>query len=216
MVLVPAGAWLLWQRDRTAWRRLWSPRGFLLALVIAGTWPVLVIAREPWALDLWLEHTFGRAAGTLGFGQPWWYYLSTVPYQLLPWTLATLKGAVPSLRRGWQQRDSADRFLWLWGLLPIFVLSLSHGKHHHYLIHCLPAFTAVTTMGILAMGKEIQQRRRDSRFVAWLLVLLIAPALLAAGFFVGQRLPAMRTDIALLGIIGALASGRRRRLLVAG
>ena len=93
-----------------------------------------------------------RAVGWTGYEQPWWYYLTTVPWQLLPWTLALLFAAGPSFARAWQRPDSPDRFIWCWGIVPIVLLSLFHGKHHHYIISCLCAFSPLCALGLLRFG----------------------------------------------------------------
>jgi hypothetical protein len=96
-----------------------------------------------------------RATSGAGFTQPWWYYLGTWAWQLLPWTGALLLAAGPSLRRALQQRDAPDRFLWCWAIIPIVLLSFSKGKHHHYIISCLCAFTPLIALGLLRLGKRV-------------------------------------------------------------
>lgn len=199
MALIPCLTWLLWQRERHAWKRMWSPIGLVLGIFIAGAWPALVIIKEPSAVDLWLAHTVGRAKGAIGYGHPWWYYLAKLPSSLLPWTLVTLIGAIPSLKRMWREADSADRFTWLWALVPIFLLSLSHGKHHHYMLPCLPGFTLVTTIGMFELARRIQEHNKYVVSAAWGVIAVISPALLVASLVAGSRLADYRVDAWILG-----------------
>ena len=84
--------------------------------------------------------------------QSWWYYLTTVPWQLLPWTPALLFAAWPSLSLAWRQPRSADRFIWCWAIVPIVFLTLFRGKHHHYIIASLCALSPVCALGMLRAG----------------------------------------------------------------
>jgi len=204
LILTPCLAWLLLQRQASGWKRMWSPGGLLLGTLIALVWYFLAWQREPAALDLWLYHTLGRAVGTTGYSKPWWYYLEKFPGHLLPWTAVTAIGSLPSLRGAWRDRAGADRFAWLWALVPIFLLSLSRGKHHHYLIHCLPGFTLVTVRGLFVLERSIFQGGRYAVRIAKLGAFLLAPALLAGGMVAGIFLIRIRLDV---WVISAVASG---------
>ena len=205
MALTPCLAWLLWRCEPRAWKRMWSPVGLGLGLLIAVAWPFLVIMKEPSALDLWLSHTVGRAKGDIGYGRPWYYYLTKFPSSLLPWTLITVIGAIPSLKRMWKKADSVDRFTWLWALAPMFLLSLSHGKHHHYLLPCLPGFTFVTTKGVLKLAQYIRDHGKYTVAVAWSVITVISPAVLTTGLVAGFRVADYRVDAWMLG--GLLSVG---------
>ena len=204
MVLTPCLAWLLWRRESSAWKRMWSPTGLVLGILIAVAWPALVLMKEPSALDLWLYHTVGRATGATSYSRPWWYYLSMIPMQLLPWTPITLIGAVPSLKRMWREADSADRFTWLWALVPIFLLSLARGKGHHYLLSCLPGFTLVTTLGLLEIGQRIREHDRYAVALARIAIFVLAPGVLMGGLVAGFKLTNFRADAWILGVVAFL------------
>ncbi|MFV1965769.1 MAG: ArnT family glycosyltransferase [Pirellulaceae bacterium] len=158
LTMLSCGGWLLLSGRTSKLRDFVSPLGMFVALAIAASWPVAVILSEPGAVELWQQHLFGRAATGIGFGKPYWYYLTTWPEQLLPWTAFLLIGAVPSLRRAWQEPLSPDRFVWGWLLGQTALLSLSNGKHHHYLMHALPAMSAVIAMGLLRTEEVIRQQ----------------------------------------------------------
>ncbi len=204
MVLTPCLAWLLWRRETHAWKQILSPTGLALGIIIAVAWPALVLMKEPSALDLWLYHTVGRATRATGYGRPWWYYLSMFPMLLLPWTPITLIGTAPSLKRMWREGDSADRFTWLWALVPMFLLSLARGKNHHYLLSCLPGFTLVTTVGVLEIEQRIQQQDRYAVAVARGAIFVLAPGLLLGGLVAGCKLTNFRADSWILGVVSSL------------
>jgi len=150
-------AWVAWRRDGAGLRRLLSPAGILCAAAIGSIWPLLVLPREPAALDLWTHHLLGRATGDdSSYAKPFWYYLSSWPWQMLPWTPFLVLGAPASLRRAWREPQSPDRFLWCWAMVPFLLLSLSVGKHHHFLIHALPALSPIAALGLLRAGAWIR------------------------------------------------------------
>ena len=204
MVLTPCLAWLLWRRESPAWKQMWSPTGLALGILIAVAWPALVLMKEPAALDLWLYHTVGRAKGATIYSRPWWYYVPMIPTQLLPWTPITLIGTVPSLKRMWREGDSADRFTWLWALVPIFLLSFARGKSHHYLLSCLPGFTLVTTIAVLEIEQHIREKNRYAVAVARGAIFVLAPGALLGGLVAGFKLTNFRADAWILGVVVCL------------
>ena len=155
LILVPCLVYLLWQRDGAAWRRMISWTGWILGLAIALAWPVIVSVRLPGARELWGAEIMEHAVGETGYSQPWWYYLTTAPWRLLPWTLALLIAGAPSLKRAWHEPDSPDRFIWCWVTVPILMLSSFSGKHHHYIIGCLCALTPLCAIGLLRCGTKV-------------------------------------------------------------
>ncbi len=216
LVLLTCIGGIVIRRDIGALKKLFSPSGLLLAVVVALWWPVVVVLREPAVLELWNSHLFGRAAGTLGYQRPLWYYLTTWPVQLLPWTPLLFFGVGASLRRAWSEPKSPDRFVWWWALAQMFLLTLSSGKHHHYLIYALPAMSPIIGMGLLRIGEriagEVQQARRSSWF--WFSG---AAVLVIGGAAAAVLVEAFRIDIlcvASLLALGGLGIGifvRRRR-----
>jgi 4-amino-4-deoxy-L-arabinose transferase-like glycosyltransferase len=138
MVLAPVGVWLAVHQFRGG-RWLVSPVGWVVCVVVAAAWPVALLQQHPDALALWEHHTLGRLDPATAFNpKPAWYYLTTLPWQLLPWTLVMLPAVPVSLRRAWCEPHSADRWLWVWFVTLFVVLSAARGKHHHYLIYALP------------------------------------------------------------------------------
>ena len=155
VILAPCLTYLIVKRDRSAWRRMISWPGILLAVMIALAWPLAVLAQVPEGRELWRSEIAKRATGGAGYQQPWWYYLETAPWQLLPWTAALLIAAGPSLNRARREPHSPDRFIWIWALVPIVLLSFFRGKHHHYIMSSLCAFSPLCAIGLLRFGIRI-------------------------------------------------------------
>jgi 4-amino-4-deoxy-L-arabinose transferase-like glycosyltransferase len=81
--------------------------------------------------------------------KPIWYYFTTIPWQLLPWTIVMLPALPASIRIAWRQPRSLDRFMWIWFLAPLLVLSIVKAKHHQYLIHALTPCSYWAALGLL-------------------------------------------------------------------
>lgn len=150
MVLIPLMGYVLWQRDWRLLRWLCYLPGMALALGMSAAWPAAIVWRHPEAIELWWVHTFGRMGDARCINpEPIWYYFTTIPWQTLPWTPAILAGLAASWRRGLRYGQPADRFLWLWFMLPLIALSLVRAKHHHYLIYALPPCSIWAAEGLV-------------------------------------------------------------------
>jgi 4-amino-4-deoxy-L-arabinose transferase-like glycosyltransferase len=181
--------------------------GILMGLALAAVWPILIVWRFPQAGDLWWMHTFGRVTGpkVLNPG-PWWYYFSTLPWQLLPWTPCVLLGMSASLARAGQHPRGADRFLWIWFGTQFVFLSAVAAKHHHYLIHALPPCAVWASEGLLRVFEGASTWW--NRFRTGVAVRLMMAALFGLGLAFTTALPSLFphwacvTDVVLLTLLG--------------
>lgn len=118
---------------------------------------------------------FRNIVGRLFLGvskaQPPWYYATTLPVDLLPWTLV-LPWALPWV---WRRRASekAMWFLWCASVPALIFFSLSVGKRAVYLLPLFPVLAiwlAVSTLDLID-GAHARGRRRIG--LAWSVVLLL-------------------------------------------
>jgi 4-amino-4-deoxy-L-arabinose transferase-like glycosyltransferase len=155
MAGVPLGTYILWTRrwqwfGRLSW--LWG----WVALAVAGClWPWLMYQRHPDVLEMW-QFDYGARLNQGYVGEPWWYYLATMPWALLPWTPFALLGAWMTTKRLWQADSTRERFLWCWAIVTVLFFSLPDGKHHHYIIHCLPPWGILSAVGLVRYRLMIQ------------------------------------------------------------
>lgn len=217
--------WLLLRWEWAALRRLWSPAGIALALVLVALWPAMVAAAGHGEVlwDEWVMHVVDRGRGGGAFSghmDPWWFYGPAVLWQLLPWTPLVFVGAVPSLKRAWQDRASPDRLLWCWALLPPLLLSFAAFKSAHYAMSALPAFAPVIALGLVKVGDWLRAMSETWRGRLAMAGLAAAGAFLVGGGVAGFVWPEFWAHIWWpSGIVAvALAAGSLllRRGLIAG
>jgi 4-amino-4-deoxy-L-arabinose transferase-like glycosyltransferase len=145
---------LAWERDAVALHRLWAPRLWALAALLALTWPMLIVAQHGHAaLSLWKMHIWARLIPQEGggpfAGESLGEYVAALLAQALPWTPFAFVGAWQSLGRALGRRHSSrescapissatmvtgDRLLWVWAVLPLTLLALVPVKNAHYAI----------------------------------------------------------------------------------
>ena len=253
LIFGPVLAWLLVERRWREWRGACNPPGLLLFAAAVLVWPLLVARQIPDAPAVWWEETVGRAAGRLG-ERPVWYYVPHLFSLTLPWTPVWWLVVRPSWRRafrgaagGWPDSagrradrrlrdawratvasgDPRERFLWVWLIVTLLVVSIQANKHKHYLMPALPVLAIWAGRGTAVCLRWVRERRRgtrsfDPRFVAAALLtaaagfaaVLSLPAGLAARAGIAAAVAAGAVGFSLLFL--AVAAGRPRAASLAG
>jgi len=158
MVLAPCGLYFVIQRDVTAIKRMFDPLGLLLFAACAVVWPWLVVRQVPEAADIWWKQTFGRAVGAFG-REPLWFYIPYLFRAVLPWTVLVLLAIPSSWRAAWKQKDPRDRFLWVWFLAQLAIVTLSAGKRTHYINPALPALAILSGRTLVDLLERVRRHR---------------------------------------------------------
>ncbi len=148
-------------RARDATRgRLFAWTALVAGVVLALSWFVLQVRRDPTLARYWLwGETFERVATTEhGRDKPSWFYFVALPVGALPWTPFWPR-SVSALRAAWRAAgaaadgllarlrslDERALFLLLWIVPPFLVFQLSGSKMPFYVTPLLvPASLAVT------------------------------------------------------------------------
>ncbi len=211
LAAAPCLVWDAWTRRLGTSRQLFSASGLALVVLAWLAWPALVVAREPAALQMWYDHMFGRISGRIDFNvEPVWYYLTTWPWQMLPWTPLLCVAAWPSLKRAWHNPNSPDRFIWCWSVVPVLLLSLSRGKHHHYLLYSLPSLSTLVALGLMECGRRIVDQSHHTLELAKLYSYVVAPLALVVAGVIAYQFSEYRSEAVFFGVLiacGAIALG---------
>lgn len=158
MTLAPTAGFVLLSLQPDRIRRYSWVWGWLAFFALGAAWPLAAYWRHPDVIDLWMFDLVGRMNGSYQLiTQPWWYYLPAILWETSPWTIAVVIGLKRTARSAWADANSPERFLWLWGVAPIVLLSFASGKHHHYVIHCLPALAIVGSLALESVWRAAMQ-----------------------------------------------------------
>ncbi len=179
-----AVAWALASGRLRPLRHLAPLRGFLLTAALVLPWYVATWLRHGrlFVDDLVLRHMVGRTLEHLhdtntSDDVSFRYYLAQLGFALLPWSGLVLLG----LARAFRDRASrAERFLAIWALLAVAMMTVMRTKFHHYAFPALPP---------LAMLAGITFARPPPREALALAMFAAAIALAAGWSLISSRDP---------------------------
>jgi 4-amino-4-deoxy-L-arabinose transferase-like glycosyltransferase len=142
-VVLPAFILLTFVVVRRDWRLLREarlPLGIPLFLLVAAPWFYLVnqATGGKWLSDFIYIHHIRRFTDPLGHREPFYYYFTTLPVDLLPWTIFALPAlfAYKPSKKLFAEPTSLIFTLWFFVIFIFF--SLSDSKRDLYLLPLLP------------------------------------------------------------------------------
>lgn len=218
MVLAPTILYLLVERRYRSFLHLLNPVGLALMATAVFLWPFLVLHRFPDALQIWKTETVGRALGAMN-SEPFWFYVPAMVWMTLPWTpwavaalpaswkqawgsfpLGRLAASLPTFRRCTQTGAAAaddanvgnarERFLWIWLLTDLGIVTASADKHEHYLLAALPVFSLFAGQRLAVLAKQTRPNAQSpDKFVAVLCTLVAVVVATVTPAFVIERHP---------------------------
>ena len=179
-VVLPALLLISYMVVRRDWRMLLRaklPLGIALFLLVTAPWLILVSQATDgkWLADFLYIHHFQRYLAGAGHRQPFYYYFTTLPVDLLPWTIFV----VPALVAYWPYRkvfhEPVLLFFVLWFLTVFLFFSFSDTKRELYLVPLLPTVAlllgnyfddlrngAVAETGLYSLDRRWQFCRRGN------------------------------------------------------
>jgi 4-amino-4-deoxy-L-arabinose transferase-like glycosyltransferase len=128
--LLAAGLWILTEHGTRGMRRLWSPVGIALFVLITLAWvgPFLALGARSWVEDSvqgdWLAWYMGRPDNLKEFGQQLFSWS-------LPWSLVSVLALASAVRA---RRVPEVRFALIWFAVPLVVVMLSAHLKGRYLL----------------------------------------------------------------------------------
>ncbi len=123
--------------------------GWLSYLLIGLMWPVFAYLHYPDVADIW-AYDYGHRWNKNYIGEPFWYYLVHVPWNLFPWVFLALLGLLTTRHQALKRRPSSWLFIWCWAIVPPVVFSSFNGKHHHYMLSCMAPHAVLAAAGAVA------------------------------------------------------------------
>lgn len=215
-LLVPAGAYAAARLAagegrllrKTHW--LWGP---LIALALPAAW--LGLARwdgapEGYFRELLFSQNLERAAGELGHRQPLYYFFTTLPADLLPWSLV-LPAAILILRRDPDRRLLLRRLGGWLGFIFVF-FSLVTSKRNVYVLGLFPAVAILIGSAWSDLDAAQFRWARFARGAFQVLLLGIGLGLCLASFAPQLPIPGWTLwPAGLAALIGGIALWREAR-----
>ncbi|MFY9571837.1 MAG: glycosyltransferase family 39 protein [Blastocatellia bacterium] len=196
--------------------------GFIVFLVVAGTWYVPVTMRHGWAFieEFFIRHHFERyTSNEFGHPQPVYFFPLVALAGSAPWTFFLVPAAarLRSLKPRSGDRDSLRTLAWIWVAVPLLFFSLSESKLPGYVLPVFPALAVI-------IGIEIDRFRRGEsdlllKAAAWMTVVTLLIA--GVGFLYYLRLEEVRVNAwqtvlaalpLMIALISSVALGARKCL----
>jgi len=170
MMFIPVTAFILLTGKLSLLRRYLWAWGVMLFLLIGLWWPLVITLEVPGAIELWLYDLLGRTSGDYSLmSKPFWYYAVALLQVNAPWILLAPVAFVATWRAALYDRESPERFLWLWAFSVPLVLSFFSGKHHHYLLHSVAPWAMLAALGLKRMASRIPVVCRSPQVAASIL-----------------------------------------------
>jgi len=180
-------------RDSARLREMRIGSGLAIWAGVVLLWlvPAAVTGGSAYLETLVIKQNVTRYADPWHHFQPFYYYLTTVPADFLPWFFF-LPGA---LWLGWRRATANDRrgylFACCWMIVTILFFSLSPAKRTVYVLQMFPAMAMIVAWSMSEVASSWARLRRFALVPAALLALLFAA--LPLGWLALGRLHPERT-----------------------
>ena len=225
-VVLPGLLFLAVMLVRREWRLIFVLKlhlGLPLFFLIAAPWFYLVTRATDgkWLADFIYIHHIQRYTAGAGHRQPFYYYLTTLPADFLPWTIFLIPAlfAFRPYRRRWA--DPVVQFFVLWFFAVFLFFTFSDTKRDLYLLPLMPTLALFVGRYFddLATGKIALSAAYQGLTIAFFgLVAIAGFAVPCAAWFVRRDAVAAMLPtslVLLLGGSGAVLFLWRRRPLQA-
>ncbi|MDE6378914.1 MAG: glycosyltransferase family 39 protein, partial [Muribaculaceae bacterium] len=158
--LVATTVWLLLTRRIRLWTRAWGWPTWTLLIVLCAGWFGAVYAEggTEYLDNLLVHQTVGRAVNSFHHKRPFWYYLVSLTYTLLPWTFIIFGAVVYAIRKYRRTDCSLFNYFLVIILSTLVLLSVISSKLQVYMLPAYPFMVYLAAM--------VCARHRDSRLVA--------------------------------------------------
>jgi 4-amino-4-deoxy-L-arabinose transferase-like glycosyltransferase len=154
--------------------------GPILFLLIVLPWPIVVTARAPEGLMFWKREFIDRFMGDYATGhKPFWYYLPTVFLLAAPFSAFVPYVVFAPFYSVWEKKTPTMRYLWLWFVVQILVMTISGGKRQHYILSAFPAFSILAGICLYDMIFELKafKQKQVKMFFVCHIIAAIAAAI---------------------------------------
>lgn len=144
--------WMIWQRQWSILKWIFSPLGIFLFLIISLPWFVAVQRANPDFLHyFFIFEQFDRFSQA-GFNNmmPWWFYLAVIGVTLLPWSILIIPNVIYFIRNS-DRYSKIEKFLTSWVIVVLVFFSIPHSKIITYILPLVPPLILLLARGTMLM-----------------------------------------------------------------
>jgi 4-amino-4-deoxy-L-arabinose transferase-like glycosyltransferase len=173
-------AFLLWNGDRGELRRLRVGRGLLLVAAVVLAWliPAALAGGGAYLDQIVLRQNLTRYANPWHHRLPWYYYLTVIPPEFMPWSFLLPGAFVLGRGLGGRAREGF-RLAVGWTVVTLVFFSLSPAKRDVYVLTLYPALAWLVGVSLDRLVLLWPARRRWGSWPFALLALLMLLVLVA-------------------------------------
>jgi len=159
--LIAIVVFLLWNGERGELRRLRLGRGLLLVAGVALAWlvPAGLAGGRAYLDQIVLRQNVTRYANPWHHRLPWYYYLTVIPPEFLPWSLLLPTACVAGRGLGGRGRDGF-RLALSWAIVTVVFFSLSPAKRDVYVLTMYPAMALLVGAALDRLASLWPAQRR--------------------------------------------------------
>lgn len=148
--------WIIWQRQWSVLKWIFSPVGFILFLLITLPWLFAVQYANPDFFHyFFIFEQFDRFSQS-GFNNmmPWWFYLVVIILTLLPWSILIIPVLLYFVKSRTNQSYQFEKFLITWIVVVLVFFSLPHSKIISYILPLVPPLILLLARGTMLIIKN--------------------------------------------------------------
>jgi len=210
-LVIPIGVLALFFILRREWPDKLSLKslswGIPIVLLVAGAWYGPMIHRHGWRFvdQFIVQHHFARfLTNKYHHPQPLYYYLPTLVWMILPWTIFLGAGLFSTFHSSWGDPEPLNRlrmFALSWIAVPLLFFSFSGSKLPGYILPILPA-VAIVVGERLTCFRRVAGRKSLVSISA--IVVIVSAA--AGSWYAVRTLDVSRLSASIPGLVLAAAA----------
>ncbi|TDO94809.1 4-amino-4-deoxy-L-arabinose transferase-like glycosyltransferase [Halanaerobium saccharolyticum] len=178
--LITILGFLIWDNKLEKLKEIKLVQGLIIFLSVILLWliPAFIFGGKEYIYELLVLQTFGRAVNSFAHSEPFYYYFTTLPLTLLPWTFLLISSFFYIIKY-YRNINPELKFILSWFFWPLLLFSIFSGKLVFYLLPIYPAASIL----IAYLCQQIIVNQDNKKFIV-IPVLLTIIVIIAGSFFI--------------------------------
>jgi 4-amino-4-deoxy-L-arabinose transferase-like glycosyltransferase len=162
--------------------KLMQGLGIFFSVILLWLIPAFIFGGKEYIYDLLVLQTFGRAVNSFAHSEPFYYYFTTLPLTLLPWTFMLISSLFYIIKH-YRNINTELKFILSWFFWPLLLFSFFSGKLVFYLLPIYPAAAIL----IAYLCRQVIVNQENKKFIV-IPVLLTIIIIIAGSFFIPDNI----------------------------